>query len=176
MILHEFSDKSLASQQRFLCHAPDASHGPVEGYWLSLEKPPGRQDAKGNDAKDRRVVSDFVLPHLGTLASWRYKLSHYRWRACLGWTSADTRGVRLPPLSTFAAILLIALQCSIQADAPVPRSLLEPKNAPEAWNIIRLAAKNVDRLFEEKRLTELPVQLSFFAPALRTLTRSATTP
>lgn len=62
------------------------------------------------------------------------------------------------------------------ADAPVPRSLMEPKNAPEAWNVIRLATANVERLFEEDRITELPVQLSFVAPAVRTLIRSATTP
>ena len=75
-----------------------------------------------------------------------------------------------------AFLFLASVSPPLRADSPVPRSLMEPKNAPEAWNVIRLATTNVDRLFEEDRVTEIPVQLSFVAPALRTLMRSATTP
>ncbi len=74
-----------------------------------------------------------------------------------------------------AFLLLGSVPAVLRADPPVPRSLMEPKNAPEAWNIIRLATTNVERLFEEDRVTEIPVQLSFIAPAVRTLIRSATT-
>ena len=83
-----------------------------------------------------------------------------------------------PTLRTFvlALFLLVQSAASLLADAPVPQSLLDPKNAPEAWNAIRLATKNIDRLFEEERFAEIPVQLSFCAPALRTLMRSTTTP
>ena len=75
-----------------------------------------------------------------------------------------------------ALFLLASAITALRADPPVPRSLMEPKNAAEAWNVIRLATKNVDRLFEEDRITEIPVQLSFFAPALRALMRAAATP
>ena len=59
------------------------------------------------------------------------------------------------------------------ADAPLPRGILEPKNASEAWNLIRLATKNVETLLEEKRLPEIPAQISFCSPALRILPRLA---
>lgn len=83
-----------------------------------------------------------------------------------------------PARSRWIYSLLIIWMALLPArgDAPVPRSLLEPKDSPEAWNVIRLASQNVDRLFTENRLTEIPVQLSFFAPALRTLMRTAATP
>ncbi len=75
-----------------------------------------------------------------------------------------------------AFLFLASAIASIRADPLVPRSLMEPKNAPEAWNVIRLATTNVDRLLAEDRVAEIPVQLSFIAPAVRTLMRSAATP
>lgn len=62
--------------------------------------------------------------------------------------------------------------CSVlRADPVVPGNLLDPKNAAEAWNTIRLATDNVDRLIKEKRLTEIPVQIAFCSPSLRALNR-----
>jgi len=58
---------------------------------------------------------------------------------------------------------------TLRADVVVPGNILNPSTAPEAWNVIRLATKNVDRLLEEKRWSEIPVQISFCSPALRAL-------
>ena len=38
------------------------------------------------------------------------------------------------------------------ADLPLPASLLAPQAAAEAWNVIRLATKNVERLMAENRM------------------------
>ncbi|MDB6137879.1 MAG: hypothetical protein JWO94_951 [Verrucomicrobiaceae bacterium] len=59
----------------------------------------------------------------------------------------------------------------LRADPVVPGNILEPKTAAEAWNVIRLATDNVDRLIKENRLTEIAVQISFCSPSLRTLAR-----
>ena len=52
---------------------------------------------------------------------------------------------------------------------------MDPKTAPEAWNVIRLATQNIDLLIGENRLSEIPMQASFCSPSLRTLVRLATT-
>jgi hypothetical protein len=70
-------------------------------------------------------------------------------------------------LTAFAALAAGPL-----ADPTVPASLLDPRTAAEAWNVIRLATANVDRLIAEKRLREIPVQVSFCSPALRALGRA----
>jgi hypothetical protein len=51
----------------------------------------------------------------------------------------------------------------------VPGNILNPKTAAEAWNVIRLATKNVEQLLGENRLPEIPVQISYCSPALRAL-------
>ena len=77
----------------------------------------------------------------------------------------------------FASALLILLSLAGLAwsDPVVPGNILDPKTAPEAWNVIRLATKNIERLIEENRLSEIPVQASYCSPSLRTLARLATT-
>ena len=70
------------------------------------------------------------------------------------------------------ALLLFVWQVGIlRADPVIPGNILDPKNAPEAWNVIRLATKNVDTLLAEKRWAEIPVQISYCSPALRALSR-----
>ena len=54
---------------------------------------------------------------------------------------------------------------------PVPNSVLNPQSAPEAWNVLRLAVGNIERLAREDRLTEVPDQASLCSPALRELAR-----
>ncbi len=73
-------------------------------------------------------------------------------------------GITLAAFATLAAGPL--------ADPTVPASLLDPRTPAEAWNVIRLATANVDRLIAEKRLREIPVQVSFCSPALRALGRA----
>ena len=75
-------------------------------------------------------------------------------------------------LAILASVWLASTAC---ADPAVPGSILDPKTAPEAWNVIRLATKNIDQLIAENRLSEIPVQASFSSPSLRTLVRLATT-
>lgn len=65
--------------------------------------------------------------------------------------------------------MLLAVANVLRADTPVAGSVLDPKTPAEAWNVIRLATKNVDRLLEENRLGEIPVQISYCSPALRAL-------
>lgn len=59
----------------------------------------------------------------------------------------------------------------LHADPPVPANVLNPPTVAEAWNVLRLASDNVGTLLKEKRLAEIPVQVSLCSPALRTLER-----
>ena len=59
------------------------------------------------------------------------------------------------------------------AHVPVPESVLNPQSAPEAWNVLRLASANIDRLVHEGRLAEVPDQASLCPPSLRLLARLA---
>lgn len=81
----------------------------------------------------------------------------------------------MPPFVIRVAVLALLLLGAgfslLRADVAVPANILNPDSAPEAWNVIRLATKNVDQLLEEKRLAEVPVQISFCSPALRALAR-----
>lgn len=61
-----------------------------------------------------------------------------------------------------------------RADPPVPGNLLKPESAVQAWDAIRISTDNVERLLAEKRLDEIPVQISFSSPALRALDRFVT--
>ncbi len=72
---------------------------------------------------------------------------------------------------TVVALLLagIAGLNSARAHVPVPDGVLAPKTPAEAWNVLRLATANVERLLRENRLAELPDQASLCSPALRAL-------
>ena len=76
----------------------------------------------------------------------------------------------------FALFLSQQPQAVVWADPVIPGNILNPANAAEAWNVIRLATKNVDALLGESRLAEIPVQISYCSPALRALPQMATTP
>ena len=67
-------------------------------------------------------------------------------------------------LALFASLLVAA-----RADVAVPPNVLEPPNAAEAWNVIRLASSNIERLLKEDRLAEIQIQASLCSPALRRL-------
>lgn len=56
---------------------------------------------------------------------------------------------------------------------PVPEAVLNPQSAPEAWNVLRLASANIDRLVREDRLSEVADQASLCPPSLRLLARLA---
>lgn len=62
------------------------------------------------------------------------------------------------------------------ADVPLPANILDPKTTTEAWNVIHLSTANVERLIGEKRLTEIPVQISLCSAPLRTLAKLEATP
>lgn len=83
----------------------------------------------------------------------------------------------MPPAAAQSALsLILAFCCMLRfaawADPVIPGNVLDPKTPAEAWNVIRLATANVDKLIAEKRLNEIPVQVSWCSPALRTLARS----
>ena len=86
----------------------------------------------------------------------------------------------MPPVAarlvTFALLFLLQTNSRLCADPVVPGNILDPKTAQEAWNVIRLATDNVDRLIKEKRFTEIAVQISFCSPSIRALTRFSTSP
>ena len=81
------------------------------------------------------------------------------------------------PQRLFALVMFVSawFAGNTLADPIVPGNILDPKTAPEAWNVIRLAIQNIDLLIGENRLSEIPVQASFCSPSLRTLVRLATT-
>ena len=68
---------------------------------------------------------------------------------------------------------MLAPERTLRGDAALPPNVLDPQTASEAWNVIRLATANVAQLLEEKRMPEIPLQVSLCSPALRTLTRLA---
>ncbi len=73
------------------------------------------------------------------------------------------------------ALLLsvILLAPALLADVPLPPNVLDPKTPAEAWNAIRLSRANVARLLQEKRVFEVPEQVSLCSPALRLLARAS---
>lgn len=81
-----------------------------------------------------------------------------------------------PRTLALAATAVLALAAVARPDAMVPGNILDPKTPAEAWNVIRLATKNVDQLLTENRLTEIPVQISYCSPALRAFSRMVATP
>ncbi len=82
----------------------------------------------------------------------------------------------LPRSRVFALLIACSLASSAWSDPVIPGNILNPKTAAEAWNVIRLATKNVDQLLDENRLAEIPVQISYCSPALRTLPNVAKDP
>ena len=72
-----------------------------------------------------------------------------------------------------AWVMLASLPFGVAGHVPVPESVLNPQSAPEAWNVLRLASTNLDRLMAEGRLEEVPDQASLCPPSLRLLARLA---
>lgn len=81
-----------------------------------------------------------------------------------------------PRSHTFVLWVFLSLGSTVRSDPVIPGNILDPKSAAEAWNVIRLVTKNVDILLGENRLPEIPVQISYCSPALRTLPRMVATP
>ena len=77
-------------------------------------------------------------------------------------------------LRLFAIVAILFVQA--RADVAVPPNVLEPPTAPEAWNVIRLATANIERLLKEDRLAEIQVQVSLCSPAIRRLAMENTPP
>lgn len=75
----------------------------------------------------------------------------------------------------FPLLAALLLSGPIRADAPLPASVLNPGSAAEAWNVIRLATANVEKLLAENRLAEIATQASLCSPALRTLAQTGAT-
>lgn len=71
----------------------------------------------------------------------------------------------------FCWSLCFCLAVCSYADLPVPSQVLEPQTEEEAWNVLRLASANVERLLKEQRLDEVPQQISLCSPSLRLLAR-----
>lgn len=72
-----------------------------------------------------------------------------------------------------ALVVLLTPERTVRGDAALPPNVFDPQSASEAWNVIRLATANVAQLLEERRMPEIPLQVSLCSPALRTLTRLA---
>lgn len=76
-------------------------------------------------------------------------------------------------LACRSAAVFLCLLIQLRADPIIPGNVLDPKTAAEAWNVIRLASTNVERLLHEGRLAEIAVQISYCSPALRVLPQMA---
>jgi hypothetical protein len=64
----------------------------------------------------------------------------------------------------------------VEADVPLPARLMQPADAAEAWNVIRLAMNNAERLFAENRIDEVKEPIVLLGPALRVLGREGALP
>lgn len=63
-----------------------------------------------------------------------------------------------------------------EADVPLPARLMQPADAAEAWNVIRLAMNNAERLFSENRVEEIKEPVVLLGPALKVLGREGAVP
>lgn len=72
-----------------------------------------------------------------------------------------------------SAFVFLCLLTQLRADPVIPGNVLDPKTAAEAWNVIRLATTNVEKLMREGRLAEITVQIAYCSPALRVLPQVA---
>lgn len=93
------------------------------------------------------------------------------------WSSSSRRS-RASAGARWAVLLLLLLFTAAggRAHVPVPDSVLAPHTPAEAWNVLRLATANVERLLREGRLAEVPDQISLCSPALRVLPKWAADP
>lgn len=89
-------------------------------------------------------------------------------RAGNGLSPTNTRRMKFGARGALALamFLLLWFAATAGADQPIPANILAPKTAREAWNVIRLATQNVERLLEERRTSEILVQISYCSPAL----------
>ncbi|MBL9115607.1 MAG: hypothetical protein JNJ83_11425 [Verrucomicrobiaceae bacterium] len=69
-------------------------------------------------------------------------------------------------------VAAVVFATSVEADVPLPPQVTNPLSATEAWNVIRLATENVERLVRESRPLEIASQVSLLSPSLRVLGRS----
>jgi hypothetical protein len=85
--------------------------------------------------------------------------------------------MRIPFGQALAVALLLRWSCVTGwSDPVIPGNILDPKTSAEAWNVLRLATKNIQQLIDEERLADIPVQASYCSPSLRALARLATAP
>lgn len=72
---------------------------------------------------------------------------------------------------SFFPFLLVAVHLLVGqvllADTPVPERLLNPRAPAEAWNVLRLAMDNADRLIAEQRADEVANHIVMCSPSLR---------
>lgn len=61
------------------------------------------------------------------------------------------------------------LPIQARADTPVPERLLNPRSLAEAWNVLRLAVENAERLVREERVDEVTGHIVLCSPSLRML-------
>ncbi len=66
-------------------------------------------------------------------------------------------------------VFAVLLCGSASGDVLVPARVLNPTSIEEAWNVLRLATANVERLLEEERLDEVTSQIVLCSPATRVL-------
>ena len=81
--------------------------------------------------------------------------------------------VRSLLIVTGLSLLLSGIFVSVtRADVPVPPRMLDPLTSEEAWNVIRLATSNIERLIRDERHSEVVDQISLCGPALRLIART----
>lgn len=76
-------------------------------------------------------------------------------------------------VSPALALCLFIFTHTARADVEVPPNVLNPATPTEAWNVIRLATRNVAVLLEANRFDEIAMQVSLCSPSIRTLARTA---
>ena len=95
------------------------------------------------------------------------------WQACV--RHGRLRGLTLKFFALAFSVFCLG-PVTAPGHVPVAESVLHPRTAPEAWNILRLVTANTERLLREDRLAEIPDQIALCNPALRTLPDFAATP
>lgn len=76
-------------------------------------------------------------------------------------------------VSPALALCLFIFAHAARGDIEVPPNVLNPATPTEAWNVIRLATRNVATLLEAGRLDEIAMQVSLCSPSIRALARTA---
>jgi hypothetical protein len=80
------------------------------------------------------------------------------------------------PLVLFCLLAGSFVPLVAKADVPLPARLMQPADAAEAWNVVRLAMDNAGRLFAENRIEEVKEPVVLLGPALRVLGREGAMP